>query len=78
VLLGFRAIVGFGFFPTSVTEFVEVLNRTVQRDMACAQFVRGQITDASAALPRSTMEAIQNQTLGDFSRFEPSLRGKRY
>jgi hypothetical protein len=25
-------VVGFGFFPTSATEFVEVLNRTVQRD----------------------------------------------
>jgi hypothetical protein len=29
-------VVGFGFFPTNATEFVEVLNRTVQRDMACA------------------------------------------
>jgi hypothetical protein len=28
-------VVGFGFFPTSATEFLEVLNRTVQRDMAC-------------------------------------------
>jgi hypothetical protein len=26
-------VVGFGFFPTSATEFVEVLNRTVQRDV---------------------------------------------
>ena len=25
-------VVGFGFFPTSATGFVEVLNRTVQRD----------------------------------------------
>jgi hypothetical protein len=25
-------VVGFGFFPSSATEFVEVLNRTVQRD----------------------------------------------
>jgi hypothetical protein len=25
-------VVGFGFFPTSATEFVKVLNRTVQRD----------------------------------------------
>jgi hypothetical protein len=25
-------VVGFGFFPTSATEFIEVLNRTVQRD----------------------------------------------
>jgi hypothetical protein len=29
-------LAGFGFFPTTATEFVEVLNRTVQRDMACA------------------------------------------
>jgi hypothetical protein len=28
--------VGFGFFPTSATDFLEVLNRTVQRDMAAA------------------------------------------
>jgi CheY-like chemotaxis protein len=27
-------VVGFGFSPASATEFVEVLNRTVQRDMA--------------------------------------------
>jgi hypothetical protein len=64
VLLGFRAIVGFGFFPTSVTEFVEVLNRTFQRDMACARFVRGQITDASAALA----------AINDGSYPEPNLR----
>jgi hypothetical protein len=25
-------VVGFGFFPSSATEFVEVLNRTAQRD----------------------------------------------
>ena len=25
-------VVGFGFFPTSATEFVEALNRTAQRD----------------------------------------------
>ncbi len=25
-------VVGFGFFPASATGFVEVLNRTVQRD----------------------------------------------
>jgi hypothetical protein len=25
-------VVGFGFFPTTATEFVEVLNRTVHRD----------------------------------------------
>ena len=29
-------VVGFGFFPTCATEFIEVLNRTVQRDMAGA------------------------------------------
>jgi hypothetical protein len=29
-------VVGFDFHPTSATEFVEVLNRTVQRDMAQA------------------------------------------
>jgi len=28
-------VVGFGCFPTSATEFVDALNRTVQRDMAC-------------------------------------------
>jgi hypothetical protein len=28
--------VGFGFSPTSATEFIEVLNQTVQRDMAAA------------------------------------------
>jgi hypothetical protein len=29
-------LVGFEFSPASATEFVEVLNRTVQRDAACA------------------------------------------
>jgi hypothetical protein len=28
--------VGFGFFPANATDFLEVLNRTVQRDMAAA------------------------------------------
>jgi hypothetical protein len=27
-------VVGFGLFPTSATEFIEMLNRTVQRDMS--------------------------------------------
>jgi hypothetical protein len=27
-------VVGFGFSPVTATEFLEVLNRTVQRDMA--------------------------------------------
>ena len=29
-------VVGFGFAPATATEFLEVLNRTVQRDMAQA------------------------------------------
>jgi hypothetical protein len=29
-------VVGFGFSPTSATEFIEVLSRTVQRDMSGA------------------------------------------
>jgi hypothetical protein len=29
-------LVGFGFYPATATEFVEVLNRTIQRDAACA------------------------------------------
>jgi hypothetical protein len=29
-------VVGFGFFPTDATVFIETVNRTVQRDMACA------------------------------------------
>jgi hypothetical protein len=29
-------LVGFGFYPATATEFVEILNRTVQRDAACA------------------------------------------
>lgn len=29
-------VVGFGFVPTNATEFLEVLNRTIQRDMAQA------------------------------------------
>ena len=28
-------VVGFGFSPASAIEFVEILNRTVQRDMEC-------------------------------------------
>ena len=29
-------VVGFGFAPTTATEFLEVLNRTIERDMAQA------------------------------------------
>jgi hypothetical protein len=29
-------VVGFGFAPTTATEFLEALNRTVERDMAQA------------------------------------------
>jgi hypothetical protein len=28
-------LVGFGFYPASATEFVEVLNRPLHREMAC-------------------------------------------
>jgi hypothetical protein len=28
-------VVGFGFYPATATEFVEVLNRTVEQDAAC-------------------------------------------
>jgi hypothetical protein len=34
ILQGGLASVGYGFSPDSATEFVEVLNRTVHRDMA--------------------------------------------